>query len=741
MDHTEAASRIEDLRSAIRYHDHRYYGLEDPEIPDADYDALRRELVALEENHPYLITSDSPTRRVGISLSGLFAPVRHRERMFSLDNAENAAELEDWLARLERHLGRPPGDLVCELKIDGLAVSLTYEQGVLTRSATRGDGMTGEDVTANIRTIQAVPLRLLGDAPALMEVRGEVYLPLRAFEDLNARQEEAGERRFANARNAAAGSVRQKDPAVTAGRNLSIWVYQVGYLEGGPPLGTHTETLDLLQRLGMRVNPSSRIVPDVTAAAAYIRKVEAERDLLPYQTDGVVIKVNALAEQDELGYTARAPRWAIAYKFPAEERITRLRSIEINVGRTGAATPFAILEPVFVGGARVERATLHNQDEVKRKDVRVGDHVVVRRAGDVIPEVVGPVVSRRTGEETPWSMPVHCPFCDAPIVRPAGEKVARCTRGLTCPSRLREWLSHFAGRGGMDIEGMGYKTIDFLLEKGLISGPADIFFLAPEHFIQPDDDPSPRTAGSPYYKGWGEVSVRNLINGIEAARDHPIARLLVGLGIRHVGGTVARLLAAEMGSIASLRNTDLDTLAVIDGVGPIIAESVVAWFSDGSNCRLVDRLEEGGVRTTDPEPEVGPVRILEGVTLVLSGSLGSMTRVSAKKAVEERGGKVSSAVSRNTTALVAGTSPGTKLARAESLGIPVIGADGFHRLLEEGPNILDLAADSLFAWAPEQIHRQSDDPGVLPAIADAMGAGVEHDSGSESFAEGVAKNP
>ncbi|MDE0171204.1 MAG: NAD-dependent DNA ligase LigA [bacterium] len=684
MEESDPAVRIEHLRDAIRYQDHRYYGLEDPELSDADYDALRRELVSLEEAHPHLVTPDSPTQRVGISPSGMFAPARHRERMFSLDNAETVAELEDWMARMERQLGRPPGDLVCELKIDGLAVSLTYEHGLLTRSATRGDGVTGEEVTATVRTIQSVPLRLLGDAPALMEVRGEVYLPLPEFEELNARQAAAGERLFANARNAAAGSVRQKDPAVTGGRNLSIWVYQVGYMEGGPPLASHSETLDLLRRLGMRVNPGTEVVPDVPAAAAFVKKAEAERDDLPYQTDGVVIKLNDLADQDELGHTARAPRWAIAYKFPAEERVTRLRGIEINVGRTGAATPFAVLEPVFVGGANVERATLHNEDEVHRKDVRIGDYVVVRRAGDVIPEVIGPVPSRRTGEERSWSMPSDCPFCDAPIIRPEGEKVARCTRGLTCPSRLREWLFHFAGRGGMDIEGMGYKTIDFLLDKGLIEGPADIFFLTSEDFVQPEDDPSPRAAKSPYFIGWGEVSVRNLMNGIEQARDHPIARLLVGLGIRHVGGTVARLLASEIGSMARLQEADVDTLAEIDGVGPIIAKSVAEWFSYEDNRRLVSRLGEGGVRLADPEPEEGPPQALTGVTVVLSGGLESMTRAAAKAAVEGQGGKVTSSVSKKTTALVAGASPGSKLAKAESLGIPVIDEAGFQRLLEGG---------------------------------------------------------
>ena len=691
MNDMDPAARIEILRRGIRRHDHRYYGLEDPEIPDADYDALRRELIALEEAHPELATSDSPTRRVGAVPSGLFAPAPHRGRMFSLDNAETTNELADWIARVERQLGRPAGDLVCELKIDGLAVSLTYEHGVLSRAATRGDGVTGENVTANVRTIPSVPLRLLDDAPALMEVRGEVYMPLPSFAELNARQAEAGERMFANARNAAAGSVRQKDPAVTAGRNLSIWVYQLGHMEGGPTLASHAETLDLLRHLGMRVNPATVVVPDLPAAASFVERAEAERSNVPYQTDGVVIKVDGLAEQDQLGFTARAPRWAIAYKYPAEERITRLRGIEINIGRTGAATPFAVLEPVFVGGANVERATLHNEDEVQRKDVRVGDHVVVRRAGDVIPEVVGPVVSRRTGGEQPWSMPSQCPFCDAPVVRPEGEKVARCTRGLTCPSRLREWLFHFAGRGGMDIEGMGYKTIDLLLAKGLIEGPADIFFLGTDHFLEPGHSRLPEHVEHKpkcYFEGWGETSVTNLMNGIEAARTLPIERLLVGLGIRHVGGTVARLLAREMGSMSALRAADAESLAAIDGVGPIIAESVVEWFSADANRRLVDRLGEGGVRLADPEWDEGPAQVLEDVRLVLSGALESMTRGAAKAAIEERGGTLSSSVSGRTTALVAGASPGSKLAKAEALGVPVIDEATFRRLLDEGPAVL-----------------------------------------------------
>ncbi|MDE0376785.1 MAG: NAD-dependent DNA ligase LigA [bacterium] len=674
MSERDPASLIADLVADIRHHDHRYYVLDDPELPDADYDDLRGRLLALEEAHPHLVTADSPSRRIGAPPAEIFAPVAHRERMFSLDNAESPAEVAEWLARAERHLDGPPGDLVCELKIDGVAVSLTYEHGVLTRGATRGDGATGEDITANVRTLASVPLRLLGDPPAYMEVRGEVYLPLDEFDRLNARQAEAGDRLYANARNAAAGSVRQKDPAVTASRNLAIWVYQVGYLEGGPALATHFETMEWLRGLGLRVHPGTETVTGVTEVTAYVERVKAARNDLPYQTDGVVIKVNGLAEQAELGSTARAPRWAIAYKFPAEERVTRLLGIEINIGRTGAATPFAVLEPVFVGGANVERATLHNEDEVHRKDVRVGDQVVVRRAGDVIPEVVGPIPSRRTGEEKTWSMPSDCPFCEAPIVRPDDEKVARCTRGLTCPSRLREWLFHFSARGGMDIEGMGYKTIDLLLSEGLITGPADIFTFDAGKLLG--------------FEGWGEISVANLRDAIDKARDRPIGRLLVSLGIRHVGGTVARLLAREFGSMEALRLADEDTLAAIEGIGPVIAKSVAEWFADEANQNLVRRLGEGDVRLSDPDWGQGPDKTLQGVRLVLTGSLESMTRAAARTAVEERGGKLVSSVSKVTTALVAGASPGSKLAKAESLGVRVIDESTLLALIERGPSAL-----------------------------------------------------
>ena len=501
-----------------------------------------RELVALEEANPLLITPDSPTQRVGGPLGDLFAPVQHLRPLFSLDNVEADKELDGWEARMERVLGEPLPGFSCELKIDGLAVVLTYEGGRLTRAATRGDGTTGEDITANLRTVKSIPLRLLGDPPSVLEVRGEVYMPFPAFEELNRKQGEAGARLFSNPRNAAAGSVRQKDPTITASRDLGVWIYQVGLLEGGPPLSRHSEQMAYLSGLGLRVNPASAAVADLAAVKEYIATAEKTRHGHEYQTDGVVVKVDDLADQRELGYTSHAPRWAVAFKFPPEEQVTTLRDIQINVGRTGAATPFAVLEPVQVGGATVTYATLHNEDELRRKDVRVGDKVIVRRAGDVIPEVVGPVVSVRTGEELPWSMPANCPFCGNPIVRPPGEKVARCTGGFECPSRVREWLFHFASRGAMDIEGMGYKTIDLFLREGLIKDPADLFLLQPEQLLG--------------FEGWGEISVANLMKGIDGARDRPLAKVLVALGIRHVGATVARQLAQRFRSLGNADGGD-----------------------------------------------------------------------------------------------------------------------------------------------------------------------------------------
>ncbi|HXV71191.1 MAG TPA: NAD-dependent DNA ligase LigA [Acidimicrobiia bacterium] len=674
---TDAANRVEELRAQIREHNHRYYVTNDTVISDAQFDQLLRELIALEEEHPELITPDSPTQRVGTPVGDLFTPVTHLRPMFSLDNAESREKLAAWEARLERGLGGPASGYVCELKIDGLAVVLTYRDGVLTTGATRGDGTVGEDITANLRTIESIPLRLLGDdVPSVLEVRGEVYMPFTAFDELNEKQAAEGKPLFTNPRNAAAGSVRMKDSSVTAGRGLGIWVYQLGFVEGGPTFDTHSGTVDFMRSLGLRTNPSSSLLMTIDDVYAYVEGAEKDRHDMDYQTDGVVVKVDSLDEQDELGYTAKAPRWAIAYKFPPEEQVTTLRDIMINVGRTGAATPFAVLEPVFVGGANVGMATLHNEEQVALKDVRIGDQVIVRRAGDVIPEVVGPVVAARTGKEKKWSMPANCPFCGNPIVRPEGEAVARCTGGFECPSRVREWLFHFAGRGGMDIEHMGYKTIDLLLQNDLISDPADIFTFETSQLLE--------------FEGWGQISVDNLTKAIAAARDRPVARLLTALGIRHVGGTVARMLARHFGSLPALMDATEEEVGAIEGIGPVIAAGVVEWSSDPANRELIQKLGEAGVRLEDERPDDVASDLLAGATFVVSGTIEGFTREEAQAAIEARGAKATSSVSTKTTALVVGESPGaSKTNKAEELGIPIVDGAKFRRLLEEGLTVLD----------------------------------------------------
>jgi DNA ligase (NAD+) len=672
----EDASRIEELRSQVNEHLYRYHVLDDPIISDAQFDALIAELRRIEEENPELVTPDSPTQRVGAPVGDLFAPVRHLRPLFSLDNADSSEILLAWEQRMERQLGRAPVGYVAELKIDGLAVVLTYRDGVLATGATRGDGVTGEDVTANLRTIKSVPLRLLGkDHPAVLEVRGEVYMPEKAFEELNRRQAEAGDRIFANPRNAAAGSVRQKDPTITASRNLAIWVYQLGLVEGGPAFETHTDTMQYLRDAGFRTNPASERLGAIDEVLDYVERAEKGRHETGYQTDGVVIKADSLADQDSLGFTSKAPRWAIAYKFPPEEQVTLLKAIQINIGRTGAATPFAVLEPVFVGGATVGLATLHNADQVALKDVRVGDQVIVRRAGDVIPEVVGPVVAARKGRIKKWSMPAVCPFCGNPIVRVEGEAVARCTGGFECPSRVREWLFHFCSRGGMDIEHMGYKTIDLLLSEGLVTDPSDIFTFD-VHELQGRE-------------GWGEISVNNLSRAIEAAKDRPVARLLTALGIRHVGGTIARTLVRHFGGLPALMAASEEEISQVEGIGPKIARGVAEWAADPVNRDLVVNLGKAGVRLED-DVEAGVAGdLLAGSTFVVSGTVEGFTREEAQAAIEQRGGKATGSVSSKTTALVVGDSPGaSKSRKAEELGVPIIDGDTFKQLLEKGLSAL-----------------------------------------------------
>lgn len=671
----DTATRYQQLLDEVRDHNHRYHVLDAPIIDDNAFDLLYRELVEIELEHPELVSDISPTRRVGGSATTAFSPVVHRLRMFSLDNAMDMDELRAWHDRLVSVFGSEPAAYSCELKIDGLAVSLTYEDGRLTQAATRGDGEVGEDVTANVRTIKSVPLELRGDPPAVMEVRGEIYLPVSEFEALNARQEEAGEPPYINPRNTAAGSVRQKDPAKTAGRNLAVWIYQLGLIEGGPDVSTHTQSMEWLSSMGLRVNPANASVASFDDVVGYVEDATKHRHDRDYETDGIVIKVDALADQAAVGFTARSPRWAIAYKLPPEEKATLLLEIRINVGRTGAVTPYAVMEPVFVGGVTVTNATLHNEGELHRKDVRPGDTVIVRRAGDVIPEVVGPVKELRPARLAKWHMPENCPFCGNPIELPDGQAKAKCTGGYECPSRLREYLAHFVSRGAMDIDGLGYRTVDMLLNRGMITDPADIYRLAVDDLLP--------------LEGWKETSATNLINAIEVSKSRPLGKLVFGLGIDHVGGTVATVLAKRFHSIANLRAASIEEISAIDGIGPEIAGSVHAWFKDSENAHLIERLGEAGVSLEDEVDEsVGIPQNLEGVTVVITGSLEGFTRDSAKVAVVDRGGKVTGSVSSKTMALIAGENAGSKLAKAETLGVRVLGLEEFLELLATGAGYL-----------------------------------------------------
>lgn len=573
-------ARVESLRAQIEHHDYRYHVLGQPEISDAQYDALFRELSELERRHPALITPDSPTQRVGAPPSALFAPVRHSERLLSLDNVFDDQELSAWYERATRGLGREP-PLVCEPKIDGVSVAVVYERGRFSRGATRGDGVLGEDVTANLRTLRGLPARLRGaDPPAWLEVRGEVYLALADFDRLNAELGAAGRTLFANPRNAAAGSLRQKDPAATAARPLRIYFHGLVRAEGISPR-THWEVLELLRASGLRVHPRSERHATLEEARAYAARLLAERRALEHEIDGAVIKVDPLDARAELGSTAKAPRWAVAYKFPAEEQTTRLLDIQVNVGRTGAVTPFAVLEPVRVGGVTVQMATLHNADEIERKGLLIGDTVVVRRAGEVIPEVVAPIPSLRSGTERRFVMPERCPACGGPITRPEGEAVARCT-SLDCPAQMLERVVHFASRGAMDIEHLGYSTAQALLERGLIADPGDIFALTAE-----------KLATLPGFK---ERSIRNLLKAIDAARDRPVDRLLVALGIRHVGATAASKLADAFGSIERIASASAEEIAHVPGIGAVIAEAVREYFDHPRTRAMLRKLRRAGVR-------------------------------------------------------------------------------------------------------------------------------------------------
>lgn len=666
----DVVARVEALRAELIEHNRRYYELDDPTIADAEYDALVRELQGLESQFPELLTPDSPTQRVSGFAPTSFAPVRHAEAMMSLDNVFSVEELLGWGERTERRLDGATVRYACELKIDGLAISMRYEGGRLVQAATRGDGRVGEDVTANVRTIKAIPRRLPAAAPSVLEVRGEIYMARSAFEALNRHQGDAGLRLFANPRNAAAGSLRQKDSSVTAQRELDMWCYQLGQVEGGPVFTTHHETLGFLRELGFPVNPEIRQFDALGEVYDFAEHWRDHRHDLDYEIDGVVIKIDDLGQRGVLGFTSRAPRWAIAVKFPPEERTTKLRNISVSVGRTGRVTPFAELEPVFVGGVNVGMATLHNEDQVAVKDVRPGDTVIVRRAGDVIPEVVGPVVAERPVGSEPWVFPTECP-CPrrSTLVRLEGEAQHRCV-DPACPFQRAGAIIHFASRSAMDIEGLGEQRVFLFVELGLLHDIGDIYSIDADRLRE--------------LEGFGDTSVNNLLAAIEASKDRPLANLLVGLNIRHLGPAGAEALARAFGHLDKIIAAPEEALAAVEGVGPVIAASVRAWFDDPDHLAVVDKLRRSGVNLEGPQTTT-VAQTLDGKSVVVTGTLDGYTREQAEAAIKARGGKSPGSVSKKTTAVVVGAEPGaSKLTKAESLGVPVLDEAGFATLLETG---------------------------------------------------------
>ena len=666
------AQRIATLRDELHAHAYRYYVLDTPSIPDADYDRLYRELEALEAAHPELITSDSPTQRVGAPPDTAFAPIQHRLPMLSLANAFNEQEVRDFDRRARERTDVASLRYVVEPKMDGLAVSLTYEHGRLVQAATRGDGRTGEDVTANVRTIRRVPLRLQGEAPTLVEIRGEIYLPLKGFHAMNRRLEAEGAKTFVNPRNAAAGALRQLDPAMTAQRPLDLVCYALGAMESGELPETHAEVLEQLRSWGLPVSDLNTVVDSVDGCLARYQQLQTQRPELPYEIDGVVYKLDSLALRAELGQVARAPRWAIAHKFPAEEASTRLLDVEFQVGRTGALTPVARLEPVFVGGVTVSNATLHNMDEIERKDVRIGDRVVVRRAGDVIPEVARVLPDARDDDVRPVQAPDQCPVCGSAAVRAEGEAVVRCSGGLVCSAQREAALRHFVSRRAMDVDGLGDKLIQQLVANGRVQSPADLFTLTAEELAGLDR--------------MGAKSAANLVAALERARETELARLIFALGIREVGEVTAAALAAAFGDLDPLMQAEEADLLAVPDVGPIVARHVRSFFDQPDNRRVIEALRERGVRwpAVEPPEDTGQAQPLAGKTFVVTGTLDGLSRDEAKARIQQAGGKVTSSVSKKTDYLVAGADPGSKLEKARSLGVAIIDQAELEVLLTGG---------------------------------------------------------
>ena len=670
MNRSQALKRISELRDLIEYHNRRYYQLDDPEISDYEYDKLMRELADLEERFPDINRTASPTQRVGASPLEKFGTVTHLTPMLSLGNAFSEEEVSEFNERIKRLLGdKAEPDFVAEPKIDGVAVNLIYEKGVFLVGATRGDGLTGEDVTQNLRTIRILPLKMRprerDGIPERIEIRGEVYLEKEAFRKLNERRVEQGESAFANPRNAAAGSLRQLDPRITAKRPLRIFCYGVGSVEG-KSFTTHWDTLKTLGDWGFPTNPDIRLARDVQDCVGYYRHIESAREKLPYEIDGIVLKVNSLSLQDRLGMVSRSPRWAVAVKFAPTQATTIVEDIVIGVGRTGVLTPVAVMKPVQVGGVTVSRATLHNEDEIAKKDVRIGDTVIVQRAGDVIPEVVKVVEGRRTGKETPFRMPDKCPVCGSKVVRLEGEVAHRCI-DLACPAQIRENVRHFVSRGGMDIEGLGDKIVSQLLDAGLIRDPADLYAITKEQLLK--------------LERFADKSAENLIAAIARSKHPPLERLLFALGIRHVGEYVAKILARKFGNVGKIETASQEELTAIDGIGPTIAESIFKFSHEPHNLNILRKLEQADVRPVVEKQATSTA--LAGKTFVFTGSLKGLSREKAKELVVSLGGTATSTVSKKTDYVVAGEDPGSKFDKAKSLGVAILDEEGFLKLIGE----------------------------------------------------------
>lgn len=662
--------RVVKLREEINYHNYRYYVLDDPEIPDSEYDRLLRELQALEQKHPELITSESPTQRVGAQPLSAFSEIKHLQPMLSLNNAFDEQEVTDFDRRANDKLRLKHIVYAAEPKLDGLAISLLYENGKLVRGATRGDGITGEDVTQNVRTIDAIPLKLRGTGyPARLEVRGEVVMTRSGFHKLNETQRKKGEKVFANPRNAAAGSLRQLDSRVTATRPLIFFSYGVGLVEGGEIPGAQTTVLAQLKEWGLPVNPEIKNVKGVKGCLDYYHAIEKKRDQLDYDIDGVVYKVDKLSEQETLGFVSRAPRWAIAHKFAAQEEMTRLLDIDVQVGRTGVLTPVARLEPVFVGGVTVTNATLHNQDEIERKDIRIGDAVIVRRAGDVIPEVVSSVKSKRSKGARKFKMPKQCPVCGSEVIRLENEAASRCTGGLFCDAQRKESIKHFASRKAMDIEGLGDKLVEQLVETNKVHELSDIYHLDLETVAN--------------LERMAEKSAQNLLDALEKSKATTLERFIYALGIRQVGETTAKTLANHFGSLPALMQASEAELIEVPDVGPVVAESITHFFNEPHNASVIKKLQQAGIHWQDVEVDIGKPQPLAGKVFVVTGTLSDMSRDEAKLALQALGAKVTGSVSKKTDCVVVGENPGSKATRAEALGIEMLDEGAFKKLLKQ----------------------------------------------------------